>query len=115
VPEDASGEVGFLNDGYWGIPVSNGTYTTAFYVKGDYDGEITIRFTGNASQTDFGSTSIDMRGNSSAFRYYSTTFDVEQAPDGNNVWSLTFTGSEAAGKTFYFTLMSLSPPTFNDR
>jgi alpha-N-arabinofuranosidase len=115
VPEAVSGEVGFLNEGYWGIPVDNGSYTTGFHVKGDYDGEIRIRLTGNASQTDLGSTSIDIRGNSSAFTYYSAEFDAEEAPDGNNVWCLTFNGSAAAGKTFYFTLMSLTPQTFNDR
>lgn len=37
------------------------------------------------------------------------------APDTNNVFEVTVDGTAAAGKSIYFALFSLFPPTFKDR
>src|SRR5690606_33546448 len=38
-----------------------------------------------------------------------------KAPNSNNTFAITFSGKEAAGQTFYFSLISLFPPTFKGR
>ena len=37
-----------------------------------------------------------------------------QAPNSNNTFAVTFNGSEVAGKTFYFSLISLFPETYKN-
>ncbi|KAF2753237.1 glycoside hydrolase [Pseudovirgaria hyperparasitica] len=115
VPEDASGEVGFSNDGFWGIKLPQGTYSTFFWMSGDYEGDVTVKLVPKTgSGTEFGSTTLAIK-KSSKWTKYEAKFDVKAAPNGNNVWALTFDGSKTAGSTLYFTLMSLYLPTYLDK
>ncbi|KAJ9309350.1 hypothetical protein DTO217A2_1288 [Paecilomyces variotii] len=115
VPEGASGEVGFSNAGYWGIPVNEDEYWNSFYIKGDYNGPITLRLVGAASGTVYASNTINVVSNSSEFSYIETNYTANQAPDGNNLWTLTFNASSVAGSELYFDLFQLFHSTFNNR
>ncbi|GME36482.1 Cytochrome P450 [Neofusicoccum parvum] len=115
VPDGTTGDVGFSNEGYWGILVNADQYSTSFWVKGDYSGNVTIKLVGNYSGTEYASTTLDVSSNSSAYSYYETSFESEQAPDGNNLWTLTFDGESTAGSTLYFDLITLYPTTFKSR
>lgn len=115
VPEGASGEVGFSNAGYWGIPVNEDEYWNSFYIKGDYTGPITLRLVGAASGTVYASNTINVVSNSSEFSYIETKYTANQAPDGNNLWTLTFNASSVAGSELYFDLFQLFHSTFNNR
>ncbi|OJD40265.1 alpha-n-arabinofuranosidase a [Diplodia corticola] len=115
VPDGTTGDVGFSNEGYWGILVNADQYSTSFWIKGDYTGNVTIKLVGNYSGTEYASTTLDVSSNTSAYSYYETSFESEQAPNGNNLWTLTFDGESTAGSTLYFDLITLYPPTFNNR
>ncbi|KAK2804244.1 hypothetical protein FQN51_002333 [Onygenales sp. PD_10] len=115
VPPGSSGDVGFSNEGYWGIPVNPEIYTSSFYIKGDYIGRVTISLVGSSSGTIYASAAIDVKSNSQGFTQYETSFSSRPAPDGNNLWKLTFDGSQVAGGAIYVSLMTLYPQTFNNR
>jgi alpha-N-arabinofuranosidase len=115
VPAGASGAVGFSNSGYWGIPVNADSYVSAFYIKGDYVGEVTVRLVGASSGTAYATDVFNVTSNSTQFTYIETKFQSAQAPDGNNIWTLTFDASKVAGSALYFSLIQLYPPTFQGR
>ncbi|KAK8197983.1 Arabinosidase A [Phyllosticta capitalensis] len=118
IASDATGEAGFSNEGYWGIPVTASTYNTSFWIKGDYSGSLTLRLVGASSGTVFGSASVDVTATSDDWTYVQTTAlsSDETAPDANNVWEVVWDDASAvAGQTIYFDLVALYGPTFKNR
>ncbi|OJD34395.1 alpha-n-arabinofuranosidase a [Diplodia corticola] len=115
VPEGATGDVGFSNEGYWGILVNADQYFTSFYVKGAYSGSVTIKLVGRDSGTEFASVTLDVSSNTNDYTYYQTNFESRQAPDGLNLWTLTFDGGKTAGSTLHFDIITLYPTTFHNR
>ena len=123
IPLNASGEVGFLNEGWWGMDVSPQTYNASFYVKAD----------GPFDAANLTTFSISLRSNLTKDIWISSKIiahdisDIEYtqvqmqlinnvtAPNSNNTFAVTFNGSEVAGKTFYFSLISLFPETYKGR
>ncbi|KAM3075158.1 hypothetical protein ACMFMG_007389 [Clarireedia jacksonii] len=115
VPSGTSGQVGFTNAGYLGVPVNTDTYANYFWMKGAYSGSITLSLVGASSGTVYATKTITVNSNSSSFTYYETTYTSSQAPDGNNVWKLTFNGATVAGSALYFGLPQLFPVTYHAR
>ncbi|CAG8686525.1 11338_t:CDS:10, partial [Acaulospora colombiana] len=94
VPAGATGEVGFLNEGFWGINVEPQVYDASFYTKG---------FKVSSS-------------NPSKWTQVSTKLvPTRPAPDTHNVFAVTFDAKKVAGKSVFFNLISLFPPTHNNR
>ncbi|TGO53481.1 hypothetical protein BOTNAR_0294g00120 [Botryotinia narcissicola] len=115
VPSGATGQVGFSNAGYLGIPVNDDTYANYFWIKGSYSGSVTLSLVGVASGTVYATKTITVNSVATSFTYYETTYHSTQAPDGNNVWRLTFDGTKVAGSALNFGLPQLFPVTFNQR
>jgi alpha-N-arabinofuranosidase len=115
VPSGTSGQVGFSNSGYSGVPVNEDTYANYFWMKGNYSGNVTLSLVGNSSGIVYASQELPVTSNSNAFTYYATIYPVKQSPDGNNVWQLTFDGSKVAGSELWFALVQLFPTTFHER
>ncbi|KAL2008439.1 hypothetical protein VTN00DRAFT_6633 [Thermoascus crustaceus] len=115
VPSGTTGKVGFLNEGYWGIPVTGDTYSNYFWMKGDYKGTVTLQLVGVSSGTVYASKDLEVASTADNWTYYETSYGTTAAPDGNNVWQLLFDASEVAGSALYFDLVQLFPPTFHDR
>lgn len=115
VPSGTTGKVGFSNSGYLGIPVEKDTYANYFWMKGAYSGSITLSLVGVASGTVYATKIITVASVATSFTYYETTYTSTLAPDGNNVWTLTFDGATAAGSALYFGLPQLFPVTFHKR
>ena len=126
VPLNASGEVGFKNDGWWGIPVSPHMYSASFYCQ-------TNGFRWNNTLTHFG-VSLRDRKTDEVFvnstvpldrsnapvpwmhQHYSTQLlSNTTAPSVNNSFAITMNASEARGQTLYFNLISLFPETYKNR
>jgi alpha-N-arabinofuranosidase len=101
------GEVGFSNYGYWGIQLGWGNFTTGFYMKGDYQGPVSIQVVGNVENTIHANVSLYVDSSASEFRYFETTIPTHSINSGTNRWQLTFDASRAAGETFYFDLIQL--------
>lgn len=57
-----------------------------------------------------------MKGVSKSWKKFTFTFTpTESAPDEKNVFNLAVDGAQAAGKTVFFGMLSLFPPTFRGR
>ncbi|HEV8283135.1 MAG TPA: alpha-L-arabinofuranosidase C-terminal domain-containing protein [Chitinophagaceae bacterium] len=135
--EKANGKVGIANEGYWGIPVKpNTTYKASFYIKGtgsiqpfrrpgaqntqptgpvieDHTaGPITVTIQSNDGKTIYASGNIDLVKSQFWKKYeltLTTTADVKPNTDARFVISTNRTG------LYYFNLVSLFPPTYNNR
>ncbi|KAI9759757.1 MAG: hypothetical protein M4579_002142 [Chaenotheca gracillima] len=123
VPFNATGEVGFLNEGWWGVDVRPQTYNASFYMLPN-----TARYTKNMTQVtvslrsnltdDVWISKTIPTGNLSTFDYTNFATQLENtasAPNSNNTFAVTFNAEELAGQTFYFSLLSLFPETYKGR
>ncbi|CCD44767.2 glycoside hydrolase family 51 protein [Botrytis cinerea T4] len=115
VPSGTTGQVGFSNAGYLGVPVNADTYANYFWIKGSYSGSVTLSLVGVASGTVYATKTITVNSVATCFTYYETTYQSTQAPDGNNVWKLTFDGAKVAGSALNFGLPQLFAVTFHKR
>lgn len=136
--EKVNGRVGIANEGYWGIPVKpNTTYKASFYIKGtartepfrwpwepkpttpsppdiedNTAGPITVTIESNDGKTIFASGTINLAKSSFWKKYdltLTTAADVKPTTDARFVISTNRIG------LYYFNLVSLFPPTYNNR
>lgn len=105
--------VGIANEGFWGIPVMPNTqYRASFYAKSGngFKGVLTVAIESNDGQTTFATAQVkSITGQWGKYSVVLTTGDV--APSSTNKFSIT-----ASSKgTVWFSLVSLFPPTWNNR
>jgi alpha-L-arabinofuranosidase/uncharacterized protein (DUF2147 family) len=105
--------VGVANAGFWGIPVRpNTTYNASFYAmaSSNFSGPLTVDIESNDGSTIYASATINSI--STSWQQYSVTLTT-----GNVAASKTnrFVISAAQTGTVWFNLVSLFPPTWNNR
>ena len=135
--ENAGGQIGIANAGYWGIPVKpSTTYRASFYIKGtdrrdpprwpwekkpttpsppvienNTAGSIAVLIESNDGKTVYASGNIDLE-KSIYWKKYEVTLttkaDVMPTADARFVITTDRVG------VYYFNLVSLFPPTFNN-
>jgi alpha-N-arabinofuranosidase len=110
---DAGGRVGVANTGYWGIPVWPTTrYHASFYARSadGFSGPLTLTIEKNDGSVVFAAAKIDaLTGD---WKKYTVDLNTTQvAPSADNRLVL----SAASKGTLWFSLVSLFPPTYNDR
>ncbi|KAF7596210.1 hypothetical protein BBP40_002742 [Aspergillus hancockii] len=115
VPLGETGQVGFANTGYKGIPVINATYRSEFWMLGDYSGPITLQLVGSTSGIIYASHSMTVRSTLDRFTRCHAKLKSTASPDGDNEWQLLFDGSKVAGSGLNFGLVQLFPPTYHSR
>lgn len=126
IPFNATGEVGILNEGFWGIDVRPGTYNASFYIKANKPrsngtlSHIDVSLRSNLSTDVWATSSLPFSpgNNISNFEYTQYAIQIDNqasAPNSNNTFAITFDAAEVAGNTYYFSLVSLFPETFNNR
>jgi alpha-N-arabinofuranosidase len=110
----AGSGVGFSNAGFWGFPiVSNWTYQGSFYVHGDYSGNISVSLQ-SLDKKSWAEAAVEVSCSSGTWTQYKYTLQpAEDAPNANN--TLDFTWDSATGISLDFSLISLFPPTYNNR
>ncbi|HVT82258.1 MAG TPA: alpha-L-arabinofuranosidase C-terminal domain-containing protein, partial [Phycisphaerae bacterium] len=108
----AGQKVGIANDGYWGIPVKpNTTYNASFYARAadGFAGPLTVAIESNAGVPAATATVEKVTG---TWQKYTATLKTGAvAPSTAN----RFVISAASRGTVNFTLVSLMPPTYNNR
>ncbi|KAL1668200.1 glycoside hydrolase superfamily [Schizophyllum commune] len=120
VPDGATGAVGFSNEGYWGIKVTESTtYNASFYYKvpeeSIFSGDATIALQSSSGDV-LASATIPISGAQTEWTQVAAELTPSSsAGDVNNVFTVTLDGEAAAGLTVDFALFSLFPPTFKDR
>jgi alpha-L-arabinofuranosidase len=136
--EKADGRVGIANEGYWGIPVKpSTTYSASFYIKGtdrsepprwpwepkpsgaplpvienNTAGPITISIESKDGKTVYAKGTVNLEKNIYWKKYeinLTTAADVKPTKDARFVISTDRIG------VYYFNLVSLFPPTYNNQ
>lgn len=108
----AGGRVGIANEGYWGIPIHpKTTYRASFYAKadGDFHGPLAVAIESNTGAA-IASASVPHIGNQ--WKKYDVTLTTGQVADSSD--NRFVISTDSPGK-IWFNLISLFPPTFNDR
>jgi alpha-N-arabinofuranosidase len=110
----SGGRVGIANDGYWGIPVKpDCTYRASFYAKSakGSSGPLTVSIESSDGATVFAKARV--RKITDQWRRYTVKLtlprDVKPSKDNRFIISTTKPG------TYWFNLVSLFPPTWNNR
>ena len=84
-------------------------------MTGDFDGKITVCLKSNTTSKTYAEASVDASSSSGAWKQYSYTFQPSaDAPDSNNTLEFTMSASDVKGP-LDFNLLSLFPPTYNNR
>lgn len=112
----SSGQVGFYNDGWWGMDVQKQDYNGSFYVKGSYNGSFTASLQSNLTNATFGSVLIESSADSGGWVQHNYTITPDTAaPNSNNTLVITFDAAGASDGYLDFNLISLFPPTYKNR
>ena len=110
----AVGEViGLQNPGWWGISVKPQTYTGSFWALGSYDGDFTMKL--QSAVTSQVWASVDVKSKCQKGKWIEHNFQLHPkiaASDTNNTFVLEFHPGQGSVN---FNLISLFPPTYNDR
>lgn len=107
--------VGISNPGYWGIEVKVQQYSGSFWVKGSYEGSFTASLFNYLTNETLGSVDMTSNATYNEWREHSFTLTPETDPGNvNNTFRITFDASGTDG-SLDFNLISLFPPTYNNR
>ncbi|KAJ5698819.1 hypothetical protein N7462_000824 [Penicillium macrosclerotiorum] len=110
------GTSGFSNSGFWGIDVRPQKYSGSFYVKGSYSGAFTAYLKSATTGEVWASAKVSSKSVAKEWVQHEFVLTPsKKAPNSNNTFSLTFDASKASGGSLDFNLISLFPPTWNDR
>lgn len=105
-------KAGFANSGYWGFPVQpHTTYRASFYAKAsDYRGHVTLSLESDDGQTVYAkATAHGLTSDWQRFEVVLKTGNVTPTAKARYVVRVDRPG------TVWFSLVSLFPPTWNDR
>jgi alpha-L-arabinofuranosidase len=114
VKTTAGGRVGIANDGYWGIPVKPGSaYRASFYAKSASHtaGPLILSIESNDGATILATARI--RKITDQWRRYSVKLTVAKKAQLSS--DNRFVIAAAKPGTYWFNLVSLFPPTWDDR
>jgi len=105
--------VGIANDGFWGIPVKAATrYHASFHAKADtaFTGPLTVALVSNDGATVYASATVaHVTGSWKKYEVNLTTDKAAASAENRLVISAASPG------TVWFGMISLFPPTFNNR
>jgi alpha-L-arabinofuranosidase len=108
------GKVGVANDGYWGIPVKPHTsYHATFYARANVDLKqpLTVAFESDDGQTV---TTATVEGIGQEWKKYEATLNVGEAkPSTTNRLIISTPAGDKC--SVWLSLVSLFPPTYNNR
>jgi alpha-N-arabinofuranosidase len=105
--------VGIANDGYWGIPVlPNTQYRASFYAKATagFHGPLTVDIESIDGRTIFAAAKISKVD--TEWRHYAVYLKTGNVPPSD---SNRFVISASSSGTIWVNLVSLFPPTYNNR
>ncbi|KAI0795426.1 glycoside hydrolase [Abortiporus biennis] len=120
IPSGSSGSVGVLNSGFWGIKVDpTWTYTASFWVRfpsaSSFSGNVNVGIR-STTGTVLAQATARVTNNNAKWSQVQVKFKPSATTiSTNNNFFLTVDGASWGGQTVHFALLSLFPPTFNNR
>ena len=112
-PHSNTGKIGLLNPGWWGIDIKPQTYTGSFWTLCSFQGTFTVKLQSNLTDEVF--ASLDIPSLCQHNKWVEHTFELiphVAAPNSNNTFVIEFDSSSGPVN---FNLISLFPPTYNNR
>ncbi len=114
IPTLANGQrAGVSNDGFWGIPaLPNTRYTASFYARANetFSGPLTLSIETNNDSTVLASATVPAI--TTSWKQYTVTLETKDlTPSATNHFVISATSPGSV----WFNLVSLFPPTYNDR
>ena len=112
--DKSDGRTGIANEGYWGIPVKpQTTYKVSFYAKttDDAAGPLTVSIESTDGTVIYASAKAELT--KGAWKKY--TVNLTTAVSAKPTMKARFVISVTKAGTYWFNLVSLFPPTFNNR
>ncbi|TDL22716.1 glycoside hydrolase [Rickenella mellea] len=111
---------GVNNTGWFGIPIKPQQYKASFWAKTDskarLSGTIELSLASLTDGKTYASATFDTAQVTQTWKQFTTTLrPTATAPDSNNVLSLTMEVLPDRDQYAWFNLVSLFPPTFNNR
>jgi alpha-N-arabinofuranosidase len=110
----AAAPAGVANEGYWGFPVTPGTkYTASFYAKAapGFDGPITLALQSPDGETQFATAKVTAI--TGKWKKYQAT--LETGPRIPSTVKARYALTIDRPGTVWLSMVSLFPPTYNDR
>ena len=110
------GQIGIWNTGYWGIDVKPQKYTGSFWALGTYKGSFTVKLQSNLTSQVF--ASVDVPSAAQAGKWVEHKYTIQPwtaAPNSNNTFVLEFDAAGVGSEGLNLNLISLFPPTYNNR
>ena len=110
-----AGQIGVANDGFWGIPVTaNTVYKVSFYARAtaDVKGPLTVAIESNDGSTVHASAIVN--GIGKEWKKFNATLKTGKAPTSVANRFVISAPCNGAG-SLWLSLVSLFPPTYNDR
>ncbi|KAG1888053.1 glycoside hydrolase family 51 protein [Suillus subluteus] len=120
IPSGSSVQVGFSNEGYWGINVNaSWTYNASFYYKfpsaSDFSGKVTVMLQSSIG-TVYANASVPVSGSTTTWTQVVVHLTPSSSPVSTiNIFTVTVDGASAIGGKINFAMFSLFPPTFKGR
>lgn len=105
--------IGLQNPGWWGISVKPQAYTGSFWALGSYNGKFTVKLQSTATSHVW--ASVDVKSECQHGKWVEHKYQLHPkapAPDTNNTFVIEFNPGQ---DSVNFNLISLFPPTYNDR
>jgi alpha-N-arabinofuranosidase len=110
------GQIGIWSTGWWGMDVKPQKYTGSFRVLGSYKGSFTIKLQSNLTSQIFASINVPSAAQAGKWVEHSYTIQPwAAAPNSNNTFVLEFDSAGIGSWGLNLDLISLFPPTFNNR
>ena len=111
---DANNKIGIANDGFWGIPIrKNKRYAASFYAKTDRDfnGSLLVTLESADGKVIYDSAIVsDVAGD---WKKYTVTLATKKSTDTTSNGRFVINAQHKG--TIWFSLVSLFPPTTNNR
>ncbi|KAF4821690.1 putative alpha-L-arabinofuranosidase A [Colletotrichum tropicale] len=115
VKAGATGQAGFANEGYWGIPVDGSPHSHNIFIRGNYQGQMNWILQSVSTKEVFANVTFYVDSTIDKFTEFHqrepTTFssltDIE--------YRMTFDAGLLAGSSLWFALPQLYPTTFHNR
>ncbi|MES2278177.1 MAG: alpha-L-arabinofuranosidase C-terminal domain-containing protein [Bacteroidota bacterium] len=112
--DNSAGRVGLANEGYWGIPVKPATsYKASFWAKATDDaaGPLTLSIESNDGTSTYATAQITLAKGS--WKKYTATLTTAAGVKPTTQTRFVIGASHTG--TYWFNLVSLFPPTYNNR
>ncbi|KAI0090435.1 glycoside hydrolase superfamily [Irpex rosettiformis] len=111
---------GIANSGWYGIPILNQPYNLSFWAKRDQvsklTGDIQLSLVSLTNNVTYAAVNFSASNVMTEWKQFSAVLHPNaEAPDSNNVLTLTLEVSSNHAQHAWFNLISLFPPTYKNR